>query len=117
MKTTMTRIFFLAAALIAFVAPAHADFVTESLAYELKASSVTIPTTTNSTIRFSECGECESRSTRLTGRTLYRVNGETVQFSKFREAMQAARQTERGIVILKNHLGSDTVVSVSVNYR
>lgn len=104
----------IAAILMLSALPALADFETVSIAYEIKAQNLSIPTTQNSRIRFSECDECEPKSARLTPNTSYTLNGRRVRFEKFRQALRSFGDSEKGPVILLHHLESDTVVSVSV---
>ena len=94
--------------------PALADFVTVSKVYEINTNSLTIPSSQNSPIRFNECDGCELTVARLTPNTRYKVNGKKVLFDGFRDATLAAKQSEEAAVLLKHHLESGTVVSVSI---
>ncbi len=100
--------------LVVLAFPALADFETVSRAYEVNASSLTIPPSQNSRMRFNECEDCDTRTVRLTPQTQYSVNGRKVRFDGFRKAVQSARQSKEAGVILLHHLQSDTVLSVSI---
>ncbi len=100
--------------LVVLAFPALADFETVSRAYEVNASSLTVPPSQNSRISFNQCEDCETTTVRLTSKTRYSVNGRTVRFDRFREAVQSARQSDQAGVFLLHHLQSDAVLSVSI---
>jgi len=110
----MKNLLTITALLTLLALPALADFKTVSIAYEIKAQSLSVPTSQNSRIRFSECDDCESKSARLTPSTSYTVNGRNVRFDKFRQTLRSLNDADTRPVILLHHLESDTVVSVSV---
>jgi len=105
---------FFASILMLTAFPSQADFTTVSLAHEVNVSSLTIPTSKNSPVRFNECDDCEFFTVRLTPNTRYTLNGRTVQFEKFRKAIESAKAAEHAGVILLHHLESGTAVSVAV---
>lgn len=104
----------IAATLMVSALPTQADFVTISRAIEISPSRISVPTSENSRIAFSECEDCETISVRLTPQTRYSVNGQTVKFDKFRQSVLSAKSSENAGIILMHHLESDTVVSVTV---
>jgi hypothetical protein len=106
--------FIITAILITWVLPASADFVTVSEAREVEASRLTVPTSQNSQISFNDCDDCEMTTVRLTPDTQYRVDGRSVRFDAFRQAVIIAKQADSAGVILVHHLESDTVLSVSI---
>lgn len=106
---------FLAAAILTVLAlPVIAGFDTISRAYEVRADFITVPTTENSNISFSECEDCNLTTARLTLETRYTINGRNVRFDEFRQALLSAKQSEESGAVVLHHLESDTVTSVSV---
>jgi hypothetical protein len=97
--------------------PAFADFETVSRAYELEPDLVSVPPTPSSRIHFSECSGCVATSAQLTSKTRFSVDGKTVTFEGFCDAVRLAQRSERSGVILQHHLESDAVISVSVSLR
>jgi hypothetical protein len=94
--------------------PAAADFVTKALAIELALSDITVPPSQNSKLMFKECDDCDYMSIRLTPETMFKINGRSVRFDKFREAIRGVRKPDETAAIVLHHLESDTVKSVSV---
>ena len=99
---------------MALTAPALADFVTASRVYELEPDLVHIPLSPGSSLRYSNCEGCGTISGQLTTRTRFRVDGKTVSFEEFCNAVKQARRTEHSGVFLQHHLESDEIGSVSV---
>jgi len=100
---------------MAFTLPAWADFVTISRAYELEPEFVNIPLSPSSSILFSNCAGCGTTSGQLTAQTRFRVDGKTVDFVEFCDALRLAKQTENSGVFLQHHLESNEIESVSVS--
>jgi len=100
---------------MAFAFPALADLRTVSMAYELNPSHVNVPPTPNSSMRFSECGECDAITAQLTAETLFKVEGKKVSFRDFREAIKLAKRSDHSGIVLQHHLASNAVVFVSVS--
>ena len=111
----MKRNSIVAVALLMAAFSANAQFVTVSEAYELRLSDVRVPATPSSGIIFRECGDCEMKTVRVTPQTLYIVNGRTVSLKDFRAAVFSVSDRTSTPVIVKHHLESDTVESVSVS--
>ena len=105
------------AILLMLVIPATADFVTTARAYELVISDLTVPTSQNSKLMFRECDDCDYRSIRLTPHTIFNVNGRSVRFDEFREAIRDARNPDQTPALVLHHLESDTVKSVTVTFK
>ena len=97
--------------------PAAADFVTSARAYELVLSDLTVPPSQNSKLMFKECDDCDSRSIRLTPRTQFKINGRSMRFDQFREAIRGVRKPDETLTIVLHHLESDTVKSISVTLK
>jgi len=105
------------AMILMFAFPATADFVTSARAYELALSDVTVPPSQNSKLMFKECDDCDYMSIRLTPNTQYKINGRSVRFDQFREAIRGIRNADQTAAIVLHHLESDTVKSVSVLFK
>jgi hypothetical protein len=105
----------IAALLLAFTLPAFAQFDTVARTYELEPDLVNVPPTPGSLMRFSSCSGCAATSAQLTNDTRFSVDGKTVNFDEFCDAMRLAQQSERSGIFLKHHLKSDAIVSVSVS--
>jgi hypothetical protein len=103
------------ALMMAFTLPALADFVTISRAYELEPELVNIPLSPSSSMLFSNCAGCGTTSGQLTAQTRFRVNGKTVDFEEFCDAIRLAKQSEHSGIFLQHHLESNAIVSVSVS--
>jgi hypothetical protein len=103
------------ALMLAFTLPALADFVTISRAYELEPEHVNIPLSPGSSMLFRNCDECEITSGQLTAQTRFSVDGETVDFLDFCDALRLAKQSETSGVFLQHHLESNAIESVSVS--
>jgi len=97
--------------------PAAADFVTSARAYELVISDLTVPPSQSSKLMFKECDDCDYRSIRFTPQTQFIINGRSVRFDKFREAIRDASNPYRTPAIVLHHLESDTVKSVTVTFK
>ena len=94
---------------------AAADFTTVSRAYEVTLSDFTVPATPSSGVIFRECVDCEAMTVRVTPRTRYFINGKTVTLKEFRRQIFQVRDRANELVIVKHHVESDTVESVSVS--
>ena len=101
--------------MMAFTAPALADFVAASRAYELEPDLVTVPVTASSSMLFRNCDGCEATSGQLNAQTRFSVDGETVDFEEFCDAIRLAKQSEHSGIFLLHHLESNAIVSVSVS--
>jgi len=105
----------LVAVLMSLSISAAAEFVTVELSYELALSDMTTPVTSSGSLVFRECGDCDSRSIRMTPNTQFIVNGRTVKLKEFRTQVFQVSDRQHVPVTVKHHLESDTVVSVSVS--
>ncbi len=105
------------AMVLMFAFPATADFVTKALAIELALSDLTVPTSQHSRLMFRECDDCDSRSIRLTPQTQFKINGRSMRFDQFREAIRGVRNPDKATTIVLHHLESDTVKSISVTLK
>jgi hypothetical protein len=101
--------------MLAFTPLAFADFVTVSRAYELEPELVHIPLSPVSGLFFSNCEGCGMKSGQLTVNTQLSVDGKTVDFEEFCEAMRQAKQSTGSGIFLLHHLESNEIESVSVS--
>ena len=97
--------------------PATAAFETVSKAYEVALGKMRMPTSTYSSVTFSECDECATHTVRLTPRTRFVVNGRTVTFEKFREMTAGVNDPDAVPVIVLRHLESNTITKISVSLK
>ena len=107
----------LAIALVAASAPATAEFVTVAEAYEVALSDFQAPATRNGGISFSTCEDCDRMRLRVGPSTVYVVNGNTVRFEKFREALLLVRDRSKPTVVVKHHLETNEVLSIKITIR
>ena len=105
---------FLAALLLSLALPAAADFEVVTLAHEIALSNFRAPETQNGGLAFRACAECENVSVRVTSNTQYVVNDKAVKLEKFKQALRQVRNRDEVLVIVVQHLESDTIVSVLV---
>lgn len=102
-------------ALLAMSLPAAAEFVTVSLAHEVALSNMRVPATPSSGVQFRKCDDCESIILRVTPHTQYLVNGQAVDLKEFRANVFNIRDRASKVVVIKHHLETDTVESISVH--
>ncbi len=102
------------AVLLSLSFSALADFVTVQRAYEVRLSTFNVPVTHNGVISFKECETCDAVSARLTGNTLFLVNGKAVELKEFRKQVFQVRDRSKKWVTVLHYLAEDTVTSISV---
>ena len=107
----------LAVALLAASTPAMAEFVTVAPAYEVALNDFQPPATINGGISFKTCDECDRMRLRVNPSTVYVVNGKTVRFDKFREALLLVRDRSKPTVVVLHHIETDQVLSIKVTIR
>jgi hypothetical protein len=93
---------------------AMAEFKTISRAYEIALSNFRVPATPNSGVIIKQCDDCEAVAIRVTPKTEYTINGESVTLKQFRKIIFRIRDREDETIVVLHHLASDTVLSVSV---
>ena len=101
--------------ILAISLPAVADFNTVNLAYEVALSEFRMPATSNSTLSFRECDGCVIQTYRVTNETQYVLNRTSIDLSDFRKLLSKVRDRDQKMVIVKRHVESDTIISVSVS--
>ncbi len=97
--------------------PAAAEFTTVAPAYEISLEEFRLPTSPNSTLSFKRCATCDIQTVRVTNHTQYVLNKEQTKLSDFRRAIARVRDRSNKTIIVKHHLESDTVISVSISLR
>jgi len=105
---------FLAALILGLALPAAADLEVVALAHEISLSNFMAPATQSGGLSFKECNSCATKTVRVTPSTRYMVDGKSVRLDQFKQAVQPLRDRDTVSVIVKHHLNSDTIVSVSV---
>ena len=93
---------------------ANAQFQTMQLAHEVPLNQFVVPVTQNGTLNFRSCSDCQSFSSRLTPQTRFTVNGNAVQLSDFRNAVQNVRNKSTKTVTIVQHLDSNTITLISI---
>lgn len=93
---------------------AAAEFKTIELAYEIALSDLRVPVTSTGTVIFKECSECEPTVVLMTRHTQFFVNGQVVELKDFRKSVFQVRERDTKYVIVKHHLETDTITSISV---
>jgi hypothetical protein len=94
---------------------AAAEFETVTRAYEIALDEFRVPATANSALSFKQCSSCDVETIRVTNRTQYIVNAERIELLEFKKAISRVRNREDKGIIVKHHLESDTIVSVSIS--
>jgi len=100
---------------MALTTGALADIVRVSRAYELEPKLVNVPMSPSSSMLFSNCDGCETTSGQLNAQTRFSVDGKTVDFDKFCDAIRLAKRSEGSGILVLHHLESNAIVSVSVS--
>lgn len=93
---------------------AMADFTPVTHTYEVAIGDFQAPISANGMTSFKTCEKCKLTSLRVTPDTQYVVNGKTVTLKKFRDAISQVDRRALVPVAVKQHLESNTVVSIKV---
>lgn len=102
-----------AALLLCISLSAAAEFTTVELAYEIALSNLKVPTASTASLMFKECDDCETKIIRMTHATQFIVNGKSVGLRKFRKNVYQVRDRDAATIIVKHHLESNTITSLS----
>ncbi len=94
---------------------AAAEFEPVTRAYEISLNEFRVPATANSALSFKQCASCDIETVRVTHRTQYIVNNERLELLEFKRVISRVRDREDKGIIVKHHLESDTIVSVSIS--
>jgi len=105
----------MAAALgLAQAASAESPFPIVVKAYEAELRSMRLPGSTNGTLSFKPCSDCDYMTVRVSPNTRYEANGEVYPLADFRQALAALDDRNRTSVTVKHHLESDLITVISV---
>ena len=83
-------------------------------AYEAELRTMRLPGSTNGTLSFKPCSECEYMTVRVSSDTRYEANGEAYPLADFRQAVAALENRYRTAVTVKHHLESDLITAIRV---
>lgn len=103
-----------AALLMSISLSATAQFTTIALAYEIALSNLKVPTASTASLMFKECEDCETKIIRMTQETQFIVNGKSIGLRKFRKITFQVRDRKAATVIVKHHLESNLITSLSM---
>jgi len=92
-----------------------ADIKTITLASEISLSEFRAPASINGVASFRKCESCELQVVSVTRNTRYEFNRHVVTLQKFRKSLATVTNRERETVIVKHHLESDVITSISLN--
>ena len=106
----------LGALLLGLALPVAAEFQTVSLAHEVSLSNFRVPISLNSVVAYENCDDCEIESSRATPKTQYVVDGRAIPLREFREMVFQVKDRAHTAGIGLQHLETNTIVSVSVNF-
>jgi hypothetical protein len=94
---------------------AMAEPRTIALASEIALSEFRVPASANGVASFKACATCELQVVSVTGHTRYEINNRVVTLRDFRKSLSTVTNRERRTVIVKHHLESDVITSISIN--
>lgn len=113
MRIRLAFIALAAAAGLAQAASAQEAFPVVVKAYEAELRSMRLPGSTNGTLSFKPCSECEYKTVRVSPNTRYEANGETYHLEDFRQAVAALGRSHTAVTV-KHHLESDLITAIRV---
>lgn len=94
---------------------AAADMQTIVEAHEVRLSDFRAPASMNGSVSFRTCATCPQRIVPVTPETRFLVNKKAVSLNDFRKALVTVTDRDSEVVIVSEHLESETIRSVSVN--
>jgi hypothetical protein len=105
----------MAAALgLAQAAAAEQPFPIVVKAYESELRSMRLPGSTNGTVSFKTCSECDYKTVRVSSNTRYEANGKVYPLADFHQALAALENRNRTAVTVKHHLESNLITAIRV---
>lgn len=104
----------LAALLLCLGAPAAADFVPVSRAYEVALAYLRLPGTANGTVTFRACETCDYQTIRVTSGTRYEANDQLLTLQDFQKSLEDVRNPSDITATVLHHLESDTIQAIRV---
>ena len=85
--------------------------------YEALVKSVRMPDSANGTITVKECEKCDYETYRVTERTVYALNGESMRLDDFRLAIEELKQSGDHNINVRRDLQTNTISKVFVYTR
>ena len=83
-------------------------------AHEVQLTGLRLPASSNGTLGFKPCNDCDFESVRVTPATRYEANGQDLSLEDFRNAVARITDRANAAVTVKQHLESDTITFVRV---
>ena len=105
----------IASLLVCISLSAAAEFTTIELVYEIALSNLKVPAASTGSLMFKECDDCETLMVRMTRDTQFLVNGENVGLKEFRKNVFQVRDRKAETILVRRHLESDTIMSISAD--
>ena len=104
----------LATIALGFGQVAAADFTTIEQAYEVPLSLLRVPASTNGSVMFRECAECQQFSVPVNGNTQFLIDGKPVLLRDFRKTLFKIRDRESEIITVRRNLRLNTVTAIKL---
>ena len=83
-------------------------------AHEVQLTGLRLPASSNGTLGFKPCNDCDFETVRVTPATRYEANGQDLRLEDFRNAVARITDRANAAVTVKQHLESDTITVVRV---
>ncbi len=83
-------------------------------AHEVQLTGLRLPASSNGTLGFKPCDDCDYETVRVTPATRYEANGQDLILEDFRIAVARITDRANASVTVKQHLESDTITVVRV---
>jgi hypothetical protein len=96
--------------------PAAATFEIVSKAHEVSLTDLRLPASTNGTLTFKPCEECDYKTVRVTAQTQYETNRQRFALEEFRRQLGSIMNRQDVSVTVLHHLESDTIKAIRVHY-
>lgn len=104
----------LVTAILSLSLTAVADFRTITEVHEVALVNLRLPATSNGTLTFSTCIDCEAVILRVNSASQYVLNGRPMNLASFRKAMTGVINREDVTVDVFHHLETGTATKVRV---
>lgn len=111
MKTIITA---LTSLLLLMSTAAIAQNYPPTRTYEVLVQSVRLPNDTNGTITVKECKDCDYETFRVTGRTVYAIDGKSMRLDKFRPIVEQLRHEGKFVINVRRDIQNNTIAKVFI---
>lgn len=111
MRLVKTALFSL---LLVLSCSAIADSYPPTRTYEALASTVRMPDSSNGTLTVKECARCEYETYRVTSRTVYALNGKSMQLEDFLQAIERLKLDGDPNINVRRDLTTNTISKVFI---